>query len=305
MDRVDGSLSRIDIVRAHEGDKYPAEDIVAREEPLWIGLNGRTVACLMRLPGDEEFLAVGYCFSEGFIQDREQVRFVNFIEESDSKADWSDGSQPDDAGLSGRLFGEERGELESSRSMVRDVVEVSADISGEPAGIEIGPVACRGSAGGGLAADVDVSSIRVENEERFPSEVLIAAPGKLLEEQHVFSSTGGTHGAGVFDVAGNVLSVKEDVGRHNALDKVMGELFMSGEMSSGKGLVISGRLSYEMVLKGACAGIPLICSISAPTSLGVELARRTGVTLIGFLRDRGFNIYSHPERVGGAGWPRV
>ena len=129
---------------------------------------------------------------------------------------------------------------------------------------------------------------------------MLAAPAALLEGQEIFKLSGGTHGAGIFDASGRMLVVMEDVGRHNAVDKVLGYLLMSGESRGDKGMILSGRLSYEMVLKAARAGIPLVCSVSAPTARGVEVGEKTGVTLVGFLRGAGFNVYTHAGRIGDA-----
>jgi FdhD protein len=156
-----------------------------------------------------------------------------------------------------------------------------------------------GCGGADLDREVDLSGVYVDSNQVFAPEAILRLPDLLLAQQEIFRVSGGAHGAGLFDADGNVLVVKEDVGRHNAVDKVLGYLLMSGGSPRDKGMILSGRLSYEMVLKAARAGVPLVCSVSAPTALGVEVGRKTGVTMVGFLRGAGFNVYSHPSRIGG------
>lgn len=298
MEEIDGRrLLRLDIIRAHDGDKFPAEDVVAREEPLEVRLNGQTLVYLMRLPGDEELLAAGYCFSEGLVRDKEQIQFIYYsgVSDGDSSEDSARSGGPRATSI--RLFDEGAAE---DFQIHPEVVEIRAELSREPQDGELGRLVMTGPGRGGQSAGVDVSDIKVVDEARFPVELLSGVPHLLLDGQDVFSYSGGTHGACIFDSRGNVLVVKEDVGRHNAVDKALGHLLLEGEPVAGKGMILSGRLSYEMVLKGARAGIPLLCSVSAPTSRGVEIARRTGVTIVGFLRGKGFNIYSHPDRIGNA-----
>ncbi len=277
------ALSELKIVRHHDGKAYPADDVVAREEPLEVRLNDQPLVYLMRLPGDDVLLAAGFCMSEGLISDRSQIELLHHCMEGDELS--LDVARDED----GRGPGPGPGNL----------VEIKARL---PEGTErflTARVIRTGCGGADLDREVDLEGLEVESGERFPSEVISRAPVLLLDGQSVFQETGGTHGAGIFDAGGNIIVVKEDVGRHNAVDKVLGYLLLSGIPASDKGLVLSGRLSYEMVLKAARAGIPLVCSVSAPTALGVEVGLRTGVTLVGFVRGGAFNVYSHPERVLG------
>ena len=129
-------------------------------------------------------------------------------------------------------------------------------------------------------------------------DVLRSLPEKLRAAQGIFAATGGLHAAGLFDVAGNLLAAREDVGRHNAVDKLVGWALSAGVMPwTGRVLMVSGRSSFEILQKALMAGVPIVCSVSAPSSLAVSLAREFGITLVGFLRGERFNVYSAPERV--------
>ena len=129
-------------------------------------------------------------------------------------------------------------------------------------------------------------------------ETLLALPGRLREAQDVFEATGGLHAAGLFDVTGRLLVLREDVGRHNALDKLIGGRFLAGELPLADRIVLlSGRVGFELVQKAAVAGVAVLAAVSAPSDLAVEAAERLGVTLVGFLRGDGFNVYARPERV--------
>ncbi|MBU4240935.1 MAG: formate dehydrogenase accessory sulfurtransferase FdhD [Actinobacteria bacterium] len=265
-------LQSVSVTRYQQGERRMVDDVVAREVPLEVRFNGRTLARLMRLPGDEVLLAAGHCLSEGLISDREQLEFIRH----------RCGGYPEPFGE--RPSGGE-GEGGPREPATCDLVEVKARTR---------PGAGREGTGG----EADVTGIRVDSEARFPPGVIEKAPGFLIEGQEVFRATGGTHAAGIFNAAGEILVIKEDIGRYSAVDKALGHLLLSGEPASDKGIVLSGRLFGEMVLKCARAGIPLVCSISAPTARGVEVGRETGVTLVGFLRGSSFNVYSHPERIG-------
>lgn len=278
MDEQDSPfLKRFEIVRYHNSDAYPADDVVAREEPLEIRLNDQTLVYLMRLPGDDVILALGFCLSEGLMTDRAQIELVHHCTDRDGPREAVD----DDSTAPGNL------------------VEIKANL---PAGVErfdTARVVRTGCGGADLDREIDLEGLGVEGDTRFGPGAVAAVPDQMLDAQEVFRVSGGTHAACLFDASGSVIVVKEDVGRHNAVDKVLGHMLMSGESPSDKGLMLSGRLSYEMVLKAARAGISLVCSISAPTALGVEVGRKTGVTLVGFLRGGSFNVYSHPARIGG------
>ena len=236
-----------------------ADDRVAVEEPLEIRINGRAVAVTMRTPGHDEELALGFCLSEGLRPVAARL--------------------PDD--------------------LATNAVEVDAP------GFDPGRLArsfytsssC-GVCGKGALEAVAVEAPRVESELRLAADLVGSLPARLREAQAGFEATGGLHATGLFSAAGELLCVREDVGRHNALDKVVGWAFRVGRLPLSESvLCVSGRLSFELVQKTAVAGCPLLVAVGAPSSLAIELAEDRGVTLCGFVRDGRMNVYSGPWRV--------
>ena len=236
-----------------------ADDRVAVEEPLEIRINGRAVAVTMRTPGHDEELALGFCLSEGLRPVAARL--------------------PDD--------------------LATNAVEVDAP------GFDPGRLArsfytsssC-GVCGKGALEAVAVEAPRVASELRLPADLVGSLPARLRDAQAGFEATGGLHATGLFSAAGELLCVREDVGRHNALDKVVGWAFREGRLPLSESvLCVSGRLSFELVQKTAVAGCPLLVAVGAPSSLAIELAEDRGVTLCGFVRDGRMNVYSGPWRV--------
>jgi FdhD protein len=234
-------------------------DEVAVEEPLEIRVNGDPVAVTMRTPGHDEELALGFCLTEGLA--------------------------PESAALPADL--------------AANTVEVVA------APFDRGRVArsfytsssC-GVCGKGALEAVAVEAPRVESDLRVPASLVAELPDRLREGQAGFAVTGGLHATGLFDSAGELLCLREDVGRHNAMDKAIGWAFGAGRLPlTGDVLCVSGRLSFELVQKASVAGCPLVVAVGAPSTLAVELARDRGVTLCGFVRDGRMNVYSEPWRV--------
>jgi FdhD protein len=249
-----------------------ARDRLAVEEPLELRVAGRPVGVTMRTPGNDFELAIGYCISERLVARPDDVEAVRFCapegqpqEYNVLSVDLRPGVPVPDPSLD-RLA----------------VTSSSCGVCGK-ASIEAVTVACPTLAGDRLAV---------------PAGVLAAIPGRVREAQRVFEQTGGLHAAAICDAEGTVGCVREDVGRHNAVDKVIGWAATERRLPlTGMVLFVSGRCSFEVVQKAAVAGVPLVAAVSAPTSLAVDLAEQVGMTLVGFLRGDTMNVYTHPHRV--------
>ncbi len=234
-------------------------DRVAIEEPLEIRVNGEPVAVTMRTPGHDEELALGFCLTEG-------IRPVAARLTDDLAANAVEVDAPG---------------FDASR-LARSFYTTSS---------------C-GVCGKGALKAVAVDAPRVESDLRVSASLVASLPDALRAAQPTFEQTGGLHASGLFTAAGELLCVREDVGRHNALDKVIGWAFGAGALPLAESIVcLSGRLSFELVQKAAVAGCPLLVAVGAPSSLAVELARDRGITLCGFVRGGSFNVYSEPERI--------
>jgi FdhD protein len=234
-------------------------DAVAVEEPLEIRIEGRPVAVTMRTPGHDEELALGFCLSEGLTPRSARL--------------------PDD--------------------LAANAVEVEAH-GFDPARLQRSfytSSSC-GVCGKGALEAVAVDAPRVESELRVPAALLASLPDRLREAQAGFEATGGLHATGLFSAEGELGCLREDVGRHNAMDKVIGWAFRERLLPLARCvLCVSGRLSFELVQKAAVAGCPVVVAVGAPSSLAVELGRDRGVTLCGFARGGRLNVYSEPWRV--------
>lgn len=280
--RAKGSETAVDIWRFEAERAEPAEDRLATEEPLEIRLawNGerRTVAVTMRTPGADAELAAGFLFGEGVISDGARIRRIVHVyapEEASSPA----GSNLVEVELA-------EGPPPVLGSLERHFFATSACGVCGKAGLETLRLRVTGPLPPGPVV---------------PPEVLRALPDRLRAAQGLFETTGGLHAAALFDPAGTLLALREDVGRHNAMDKLVGWALAAGKLPLRDHVVlVSGRSSYEILQKCVVAGVPFVCAISAPSSLAVELAERFGVTLIGFLRGPRFNVYNGLERIAGA-----
>ena len=236
-----------------------AGDVVAVEEPLEIRIGGVPVAVTMRTPGHDEELALGFCLSEG-------LRPLGARVPDDLAANTVDVDAPDaDIGSLQRSF----------------YTSSSCGVCGK----------------GALEA-VAVEAVRVTSDLPLDAALVTALPVRLREAQAAFEATGGLHATGLFSAQGELLCVREDVGRHNALDKVVGRAFLDGLLPlSGSILCVSGRLSFELVQKAAVAGCPVLVAVGAPSSLAVELAADRGITLCGFVRGDSLNVYTEQWRI--------
>ncbi len=262
------------IVAVRGGALELREDRIAGEAPLEIRAAGPdqdpiAVAVTMRTPGHEAELAIGFLRTEGLIEGPEVVR----TEGGDPTAL----SQPDDTII-----------VRLSHTFDDSVVAERHFVATASCGI----------CGKASIDEVVIRSDPLPDGPVVGRQVILALPDMLRVAQGAFDETGGLHAAALFSPAGELIAIREDVGRHNALDKLVGSQVVAGAMPlHERVLMVSGRVSFEIVQKAAVAGIPIVCAISAPSDLAVESAERLGVTLIGFLRDDGFNVYSHDRRV--------
>jgi FdhD protein len=251
------------------------DDRLAGEEPMAIRAAGPgqepiDVAVTMRTPGHEAELAVGFLLTEGLVATREDITGVEV-------ADPGTHANPDDEVVV-RLAAPLDPSLISSRNFVA--------------------TASCGICGKASLDQVQVRCAPIPDGPVVTPEILLSLPVRLRAGQAVFGATGGLHAAGLFDAAGTLIALREDVGRHNALDKLVGSRLLAGELPlNDRILLVSGRASFELVQKAAVAGIPILAAVSAPSDLAVEAAERLGVTLVGFLRGDGFNVYARPDRV--------
>lgn len=253
-------------------------DTVAIEEPLEIRLGGKRFSLTMRTPGHDDELAVGFLLGEGFIDRLEDL--------SEIRRPRLRAGQPDPNAIDVMLaLSAERMRARLKRNFV---ISSSCGVCGK--------------------TSIEALERRLAplppGQPRITIATLRSLGPRLREAQRTFEYTGGLHAAALFDESGELLVAREDVGRHNAVDKVVGRALMAGWVPlHSKLLLVSGRQSFEIVQKAAAAGIPLVAGISAPSSLAVELARSAGITLVGFLREDGFNVYSGAQRVVGAPTP--
>jgi FdhD protein len=262
-----GSIIR----RKEDGAHECATDEVVIEEPLEIRIAGEAIATTMRTPGNDEELAAGFLLSEAIVRARADLRTIALCS------------------------------LPASGGNVVNI-ELAPTVKFAPAAARrFGTI----SSSCGLCGKTSIEFIRQQfppiefgGGPRIPEATLMELPARMRSAQDNFARTGGIHAAGIFDLGGNPVVVREDIGRHNAVDKAIGRAFLDGAIPlSHHVLAVSGRSSFEIVQKALAAGIPIVAAVSAPSSLAVNFARECGQTLIGFLRPPRFNVYSHIERV--------
>ena len=265
------SIDLTQVSEWQEGHLRRFQDYLVAEEPLEIRVNREPLTVTMRTPGHDLELAAGFLFTEGLIQKREQIARIEegTAENKDARENVVR------VELAGTGFERDR--------MQRNFFVASS---------------C------GICGKASIDAIRVRGipppnpDFRFDPEVLCALPDRLRAAQTIFGRTGGLHAAGLFNSAGELVAAREDVGRHNAVDKIIGwALMQSGVPLSNCPLMVSGRGGFEIIQKALVAGIPLVASVSAPSGLAVRLARELGLTLVGFLRARRFLIYSGEQRL--------
>ncbi|MGK5532644.1 formate dehydrogenase accessory sulfurtransferase FdhD [Streptomyces sp. URMC 129] len=259
------------VVRIRDGNVTTRADTLVGEEPLEVRVNGRAVAVTMRTPGDDFALATGFLVSEGVLGEAGEVARISYCSGGDTfnvvDVRLADGVAPPDVSLERHVYTTSSCGVcgKSSLDAVRTTARWPLPLSG-PFGVAPG--------------------------------VLAALPDRLRDAQRVFARTGGLHAAALFSSGGELLDVREDVGRHNAVDKLVGRAYERGLLPlSDAGLLVSGRASFELVQKAVMAGIPLLAAVSAPSALAVDLAEEAGVTLVGFLRGTSMNVYAGAERL--------
>ena len=277
-----GSSLAVDISRVDGDQDQNVSDVVAIEEPLEIQLSSSTAAgsaaksisITMRTPGDDANLALGFLLTEGIIESADQIMSVGHR-----------GEPTPDSGL---------------QNIIR--VELRPDVDVDLDRLErhfYTTSSC------GVCGKTSLEALRVTGQVslarhggKIAREVIVSMPDRVMDQQRVFATTGGLHAAAVFDPHGEIIVVKEDVGRHNATDKAIGALFQAGRLPGNTyGLLVSGRASFELMQKALVAGIPLLAAVGAPSSLAVQTAKEFDMTLVGFLRGAKFNIYAGADRI--------
>ncbi|MET3986875.1 formate dehydrogenase accessory sulfurtransferase FdhD [Streptomyces sp. PvR034] len=264
------------VVRIRDGVVGTRPDTLVAEEPLEIRLNGKPLAITMRTPGDDFALAVGFLVSEGVLAHTSDVRAVTYCE----------------------------GQAEDGSNTYNIVnVQLAAGVPVPDITLERNVYTTSSC---GLCGKASLDAVRTAS--RFPdlgadplriaADLVTDLPDRLRAAQKVFDSTGGLHAAGLFTATGELVDVREDVGRHNAVDKIVGRALREGLLPlAGSVLLVSGRASFELAQKAVMAGIPMLAAVSAPSSLAVDLAVESGLTLVGFLRGRNMNVYAGEERI--------
>src|SRR5213079_292483 len=253
------------IRRRHDGELEYSPDEVTIEQPLEIRIGRKTLAITMRTPGHDDEIAAGFLLSESIVHSRDQITTL------------------------------------SATSDNRVIVGLASEVKVKPNSAKrFGTI----SSSCGLCGKTSIEAIR----QNFPAirsttfrigiETLLSLPDRLRKQQGDFTRTGGIHAAGIFDANGGLKIVREDIGRHNAVDKAIGRAFLDKLLPLDRHvLLVSGRASFEIMQKALAAGIPIVAAVSAPSTLAVQFARESNQTLIGFLRPPSLNIYAHVERV--------
>jgi FdhD protein len=252
---------------------------VVIEEPLEIRINDQPVAVLMRTPGAEKELAVGFCLSEGLIADFADIALVHHCGRS-LPTQMEDGEA----------------DLEESRNMVR--ITLASSAASRDTRLDVVRLV-RSGCGRTDAEELASQLTPLDNDLRVQHKIFLKLTSTIKQEQEAYREAGGIHAAGIFTSHGELVTIREDIGRHNAVDKALGHCLMQSITLQDKILVSTGRASYEMVTKAVRLGLPLAASLSSPTSLAIELAEHLNCTLIGYLRGQRMRIYTHAWRLDG------
>ena len=284
------ALVETNVYRVTRDSTERRDDALAVEEPLEIriGLPGksedrhRAISITMRTPGDDGELAAGFLFTEGIVQNPGQIRQIRHC---------------------GLKIGREGSLIDRAAALNSNTIRVDladgVDVDLKRLERHFYTTSSCGVCGKSSIEALHTGAKRVTDGPVIDSDLIHSLPKKLRASQDTFDKTGGLHASALFNFDGEIEIVREDVGRHNALDKLIGAKFLAGEMPlAEKMLLVSGRASFELVQKALMAGIPILAAVGAPSSLAVELAGEFGMTLVGFVRDGSFNVYSCPERIG-------
>jgi FdhD protein len=269
------AVRAVAVTRVSSGRATRGEDAATVEEPLEIRLHGHPFAVVMRTPGEDRELAAGFLFAEGVILDAAELGAVESCRHPD---------HPDVHNVVNVfVVGGGAGRIDDRLATRRNVVANSS---------------C------GMCGRLTIDSLKARaaplpSGSGMSAELINRLPEALRSRQVVFDRTGGLHAAALVTSSGEVAALAEDIGRHNAVDKVVGRMLLDETLPFRGALVVSGRTSFEIVQKAWLAGVEVICAVSAPSSLAIELADEAGITLVGFARAESFNVYAHPERVLG------
>jgi FdhD protein len=271
---VNPAQKPVAIVRVSGDERHDDSDRAATEEPMEVRLHGRPFAVIMRTPGADRELAAGFLFAERVLKSPDELGTIEHCRDEQAER----AANVVNVTLTGSSLENLEGALAERR---QTVTNASCGMCGR------------------LTIDSLMTNLpALETTGRIPAATIRMMPERLRSAQHVFDETGGLHAAGLFDRDGALMAMAEDVGRHNAVDKVIGRMMMQDALPLVERLLfVSGRTSFEIVQKAFLAGIPLVASVSAPSSLAIELAGEAGITLVGFVRGDRFNIYTYPERI--------
>ena len=271
------SFMPVPVVRVADGQRSELSDVTAAEVPLEVRVQGAAFAVIMRTPGADMPLVAGFLLAERIVRSADDLATIEHC--------------TDQPGLTTLQRG----------NIVTVVLEADAAVRAAGQLSEKRDVMSNSACG--VCGRATLESMRADlaplpAHARVPADVIAGLPMRLRERQPLFERTGGLHAAGIFTWTGELLASAEDVGRHNAVDKVIGTMLLRDAIPlETSALCVSGRTSYEIVQKAWCAGIPLVASVSAPSSLAVSLARDANITLVGFVRDGSLNIYTGAERI--------
>jgi len=269
--RETSTIVRRTTFKWREGRLSQTEDALAAEEPLEIRLGGRRFTITMRTPGNDEELAAGFLLAEGFIADASELGVIRRVRANKGA------TEPNAIDVI----------LNVEAARLRERLKRNFTMSSS----------C------GICGKTSIESITrriapIRSRAKIAASTLLGLASTLRESQQVFAATGGLHACGLFDMEGKLMAAREDIGRHNAVDKIVGWAIAKEKIPLSRSLLmVSGRLSFEIVQKAAAAGAPILAAVSAPSSLAVQLADECGITLVGFMREASFNVYTHRERI--------